>query len=52
VTCEKLFHSAWWKSFGFRELQSDLQDNGGKTSLAKSMEELSETLKDSFGASI
>jgi hypothetical protein len=45
-------HPTWRKSFGFRELQSDLQDNGGKTSLTKSMEELSEMLKDSFGAPI
>jgi hypothetical protein len=52
VTCKKPFHPAWRKSFGFREFQSNLQDNAGKTSLAKSMEELSEMLKDSFGAPI
>lgn len=52
VTCEMPFHPAWRKSFGFRELQSDLQDHGGQTALVKSMEELSETLKDSFGAPI
>lgn len=50
VTCEEPFHPAWRKSFGFRELQSDVQACGDKTALAKSIEELSETLKDSFGA--
>ena len=50
VTCDKPFHRAWRKSFGFREPQSDLQDSGGKSALAKSIKELSESLKDSLGA--
>ena len=52
VTYEKPFHPAWQKSFRFRELQSDLQNNGAETALEKSMEELSEALADSFGAPI
>jgi hypothetical protein len=52
VTCKKTFHLAWWASFGFRSLQSEVQDDAAKTTLARSMEELSNTLKDSFGLPI
>ena len=50
VTCEKPFDPAWRKSFGFRDLEAVQEDIGGKNALAKSIEALSETLKDSFGA--
>jgi hypothetical protein len=52
VTYKVPFHPVWWKSFGFRPIQSDVQDDVGNTGLANSMEELSETFKDSFGIPI
>jgi hypothetical protein len=52
VICKKPFHPAWWSSFGFRSRESDVQDAAVNDSLARSMEELSDTLKDSFGIPI
>ena len=52
VICKETFHPAWWRSFGFRSRQSDVQDAGALSSLARSMEELSDTLKDGFGIPI
>jgi hypothetical protein len=49
VACKATFHPTWWNSFGFYPLQIDLQDDVGKICLVKSMEELSDTLKDNFG---
>jgi hypothetical protein len=52
VVMANSYHLAWWASFGSRPLQSDVQDDTTKTTLARSMEELSDTLKDSFGLPI
>jgi hypothetical protein len=52
VTYKKMFDSAWWRSFDFRVFQSDVEDDGIKVRMAKSLKELSDTLKDNFGVPI
>jgi hypothetical protein len=49
VVCKEAFHPSWRRSFGFRSLETDVQDDAAKALVAKSMEELSGSLKDSFG---
>jgi hypothetical protein len=52
VVYKEAFHPAWRRSFGFHSLQANVQDEAAKASMAKSMEELSGSLKDSFGLPI
>ena len=50
TSCKHFYHPFCITKLGFRKPQCDLQDSGGKSALAKSIEELSELLKDSLGA--
>jgi hypothetical protein len=52
VVCKEAFHPTWQRSFGFRSLQANVLDEAAKASMAKSMEELSGSLKDSFSLPI
>ena len=46
VTCKKTFDPVWRKSFGFRVLEANVEDKSAMSMLARSKEELSDTLKD------
>jgi len=35
VTCGEIFHPGWWRSFGFRELDSKLQEKAVELGLSK-----------------
>ena len=52
VICKEHFHPAWLRSFGFRSPLSDAEGAVGAKAITRSMEELTESLKDSFGIPI
>jgi hypothetical protein len=47
VTCKEVFAPSWWKSFGFWKMQPE--DDVARLALDRSVKELSDTLKSSFG---
>jgi hypothetical protein len=52
VVCKEAFHPLWQRLFGFRLLGIDVQDHATKASMSKNMEELSGSMKDTFGLPI
>lgn len=52
VTCGELFHPGWWRSFGFRDLDAELQDKATELDLPKVIEDLKLTLREDSGVQV
>jgi len=40
VTCGELFHPGWWRSFGFKDLDAELQDKATELDPSKGIEDM------------
>lgn len=52
VTCGEIFHPGWWRSFGFRDLDAELEEKAIMLDLTKAKADLKQSLQEDSGLQI